>query len=781
MQKSNRREEALDYHSKGRPGKIEVIPTKATKTQRDLSLAYSPGVAIPCLEIEENPEKAYQYTAKGNLVAVISNGTAVLGLGNIGAIAGKPVMEGKAVLFKIFADIDVFDIEINETDPQKFVEIVASLEPTFGGINLEDIKAPECFYIEEKLKERLHIPVMHDDQHGTAIISAAALLNALEIQKKKINKVKFVVNGAGAAAMACMQLYVALGAAPENFVAFDRTGVIHAEREGLDERKKVFATTKDKNATLATAMKNADVFIGLSVGDVVTPEMIKSMAKNPIVFAMANPDPEITYDKAIAVRSDVIMATGRSDFPNQVNNVLGFPYIFRGALDVRATQINEAMKLAAVKALAELTKTPVPDIVTMAYNEKNILFGPEYIIPKPLDNRLLNYVAPAVAKAAMESGVARKPITDWEAYTVELNERLGIDNHLLRMLGAKARKNPKRVVFAEAENQKILKTAQLVQDEGIAFPILLGNAEKIKQIAEEAGIDITEMPIIDPKSSESQEKRIEFGELFFAKRQRRGYNVYEAKKEMRDRNYFGCMMVETGEADAMISGLTKNYPNTIRPALQVIGTESPSTKVAGMYIMMTKKGPLFLADTTVNFNPTAEELADIAIMVAEEVRNLGLTPIIAMLSYSNFGSSNSPEAKLVAQAREIVKQKQPSLVIDGEMQANVAFNKEILKDNYPFSELVNKDVNVLIFPNLAAGNVTYNLLQEVGGAEAIGPVLLGLNKPVHILQLGSQVRSIYNMVLIAVVDAQLKCSRKKIESEEATRGRWKKNKKEIKD
>ena len=781
MQKSIRNQEALDYHSKGRPGKIEVIPTKATKTQRDLSLAYSPGVAIPCLEIQENPEKAYQYTAKGNLVGVISNGTAVLGLGNIGATAGKPVMEGKAVLFKIFVDIDVFDIEINETDPQKFVEIVASLEPTFGGINLEDIKAPECFYIEQTLRERLHIPVMHDDQHGTAIISAAALLNALEIQKKKINKVKFVVNGAGAAAMACIQLYVALGAVPENFVVFDKTGIIHADREGLDERKKVFATTKNKNLTLEIAMKNADVFIGLSVGDVVTPEMVKSMAKNPIVFAMANPDPEITYDKAIAVRSDLIMATGRSDFPNQVNNVLGFPYIFRGALDVRATQINEAMKLAAVKALAELTKTPVPDIVTMAYNEKNILFGPEYIIPKPLDNRLLNYVAPAVAKAAMESGVARKPITDWEAYTVELNERLGIDNHLLRMLGAKARKDPKRVVFAEAENQKILKTAQLVQDEGIAFPILLGNVEKIKQIAEEAGIDITGMPIIDPKSKDAQEKRIEFGELFFAKRQRRGYNVYEAKKEMRDRNYFGCMMVETGEADAMISGLTKNYPNTIRPALQVIGTESPSTKVAGMYIMMTKKGPLFLADTTVNFNPTAEELADIAIMVAEEVRNLGLTPIIAMLSYSNFGSSNSPEAKLVAQAREIVKQKEPSLIIDGEMQANVAFNKEILKDNYPFSELVNKDVNVLIFPNLAAGNVTYNLLQEVGGAEAIGPVLLGLNKPVHILQLGSQVRSIYNMVLIAVVDAQLKCSRKKIESEEAPRGRWKKNRKEIKD
>lgn len=776
MEKSIRDQEALDYHSKDRPGKIEVIPTKATKTQRDLSLAYSPGVAIPCLEIKENPEKAYQYTAKGNLVGVVSNGTAVLGLGNIGALAGKPVMEGKAVLFKIFADIDVFDIEINETDPEKFVEIVAALEPTFGGINLEDIKAPECFYIEQKLKERLQIPVMHDDQHGTAIISSAALLNALEIQKKKINKAKFVVNGAGAAAMACVQLYVSLGANPANFIMFDRTGVIHAGREGLDAKKKMFAITKNKDLTLSGAMKDADVFIGLSVGDVVTPEMVKSMAKNPIVFAMANPDPEITYDKAIAVRKDVIMATGRSDFPNQVNNVLGFPYIFRGALDVRATQINEAMKLAAVKALAEIAKLPVPDIVTMAYNEKNILFGPEYIIPKPLDNRLLTSVAPAVAKAAMDSGVARQPITDWEKYSVELNERLGIDNHLLRMLGAKARKEPKRVVFAEAENQKVLKTAQLVQDEGLAFPILLGNKEKIQQISIESGIDITGMPIIDPKNYETQQKRMEFGNLFFAKRQRRGYNVYEARKAMRDRNYFGCMMVETGEADAMISGLTKNYPNTIRPALQVIGTESNSKKVAGMYIMMTKKGPLFLADTTVNFNPTSEELADIAIMVAEEVRNFGITPCIAMLSYSNFGSSDSPEAKLVARAREIVKQKEPTLAIDGEMQANVAFNKEILKDNYPFSELVNKDVNVLIFPNLAAGNVTYNLLQEIGGAEAIGPVLLGLNKPVHILQLGSPVRSIYNMVLIAVVDAQLKCKSKKEKSAASPTG-WRKSKK----
>lgn len=760
MQKNIRKQEALDYHSKGRPGKIEVIPTKPTKTQRDLSLAYSPGVAVPCLEIKENPDTAYQYTAKGNLVGVISNGTAVLGLGNIGAVAGKPVMEGKAVLFKIFADIDVFDIEIDETDPDKIVEIVAALEPTFGGINLEDIKSPECFYIEQKLKERLHIPVMHDDQHGTAIISAAALLNALEIQKKKINKVKFVVSGAGAAAMACVQLYAALGAVPSNFIVFDSTGVIHSEREGLSERKKVFATTKNKELTLAEAMKDADVFIGLSVGDVVTQEMIKSMPKNPIVFAMANPDPEITYDKATAVRKDVIMATGRSDYPNQVNNVLGFPYIFRGALDVRATQINEAMKLAAVKALAELAKLPVPDIVTMAYNEKNIVFGPSYIIPKPLDMRLLTSVAPAVAKAAMESGVARKRITDWEAYSVELNERLGIGSHLLRMIGAKARKDPKRVVFAEAENQKVLKTAQMVQDEGVAFPILLGDRQKIEQIAEEAGIDITGMPIIDPKSSETHDKRMEYGELFFAKKQRRGFNFYEAKKIMKDRNYFGCMMVETGEADAMISGLSKNYPDTIRPALQVIGMESDSKRVAGMYIMMTKKGPIFLADTTVNFNPTAEELADIAIMVAEEVRNFGMTPYVAMLSYSNFGSSNSPEAKLVARAREIVKQKEPGLAIDGEMQANVAFNKELMKENYPFSELVNKDVNVLIFPNLAAGNVTYNLLQEVGGSDAIGPVLLGLNKPVHILQLGSHVQSIYNMVLISVVDAQLKCKRK---------------------
>ncbi|MEO7044777.1 MAG: NADP-dependent malic enzyme [Ferruginibacter sp.] len=776
MQKTLRKQEALDYHSKGRPGKIEVIPTKSTKTQRDLSLAYSPGVADPCMEIHDDPDAAYLYTAKGNLVGVISNGTAVLGLGNIGPVAGKPVMEGKGVLFKIFADIDVFDIEINESDPQKIVEIVAALEPTFGGINLEDIKAPECFYIEQELKKRLKIPVMHDDQHGTAIISGAALLNALEIQRKKISKASFVVNGAGAAAMSCALLYLALGAKAENFTMFDRKGVIHKDREGLDEKKKIFATAKNKNLTLGDAMKGADVFIGLSVGNVVTPEMVKSMAKNPIVFAMANPDPEIPYELAVGARKDVIMATGRSDYPNQVNNVLGFPYIFRGALDVRATQINEAMKLAAVKALAELTRTPVPDIVMMAYNEKNIVFGPEYIIPKPLDNRLLTTVAPAVAKAAIESGVARFPITDWEEYKNQLNERLGIDNQLLRVIGAKARKNPKKVVFAEAENSKILKTAQLVLDEGIAFPILLGNPGRISSIAEEGGIDLTGMTIIDPKSDDMRKLRNEFGDKFFEKRQRKGFNLYEARKVMRDRNYFGCMMVETGEADAMISGLSKNYPDTIRPALQVIGLDKDSRRVAGMYILMTKRGPLFLADTTVNFNPTAEELADITLMVAKEVRTFGITPCVAMLSYSNFGSSNSPEAKTVAKARQIVKEKNPDLIVDGEMQANVAFNKEILKDNYPFSELVNHDVNVLIFPNLTSGNVAYNLLQEVGGADAIGPILLGLNKPVHILQLGSQVRSIYNMVMIAVIDAQEKGQRKLSAKEEAA-GRWKKNRK----
>ncbi len=750
-----RKEQALEYHSSGRPGKIEVVPTKEAKTQRDLSLAYSPGVAVPCMEIANNVEDVYKYTAKGNLVAVITNGTAVLGLGDIGPEASKPVMEGKGVLFKIFADIDVFDIEINEKDPEKFVQIVKALEPTFGGINLEDIKAPECFYIEQELKKQMKIPVMHDDQHGTAIISSAALLNALELQKKKIEKVSFVVNGAGAAAMACVKLYVALGAKYENFILFDKDGVLHTGRTDLGERAK-FAVKKS-DITLEKAMKDADVFLGLSVGNVVTQEMVKSMAKNPIVFAMANPDPEIKYEDAIAARKDIIMATGRTDYPNQVNNVLGFPYIFRGALDVRATQINEAMKLAAVRALADLAKSPVPDIVNLAYNQQNMSFGPEYIIPKPLDPRLLSTVAPAVAKAAVESGVAQKTIANWDAYTLELNKRLGLDNQLIRVIGNKARRDPKRLVFAEADNQKILKAASIIYDDGIAYPILLGDSEKINRIAEQNNIDISDIPIIDPRSDEMEERREFYSELFFRKRQRRGVNKYESLKMMKDRNHFGCMMVETGDADAMLSGLTKNYAEAIRPALQIIGTEEGVKKIAGMYLLLTKKGPLFLADTTVNFNPTAEQLADITMMVAKEVRNFNLVPRIAMLSYSNFGSSDSPEARLVAEATKILKQRNPSLIVDGEMQGSMAFNKEILRDNYPFSELVDEDVNVLMFPNLTAGNVTYNLLKEVGGADAIGPILLGLKKPVHVLQLGSTVRSIINMALVAVVDAQLKC------------------------
>jgi malate dehydrogenase (oxaloacetate-decarboxylating)(NADP+) len=759
MQKEElRKQQALEYHAKGRPGKIEVIPTKEAKTQRDLSLAYSPGVAVPCLEIAANPEDVYKYTAKGNLVGVISNGTAVLGLGNIGPEAGKPVMEGKGVLFKIFADIDVFDIEINETDPEKFVQIVQALEPTFGGINLEDIKAPECFYIEQELKKRCKIPVMHDDQHGTAIISAAALLNALELQKKKIEKVRFVVNGAGAAAMACIKLYESLGAKHENFMVFDRKGILYKGREDVEEMKQKFcADIKYKDYDLAKAFKDADVFIGLSAGNTVSADMVKSMAKNPIVFAMANPDPEITYEAATAARKDVIMATGRSDYPNQVNNVLGFPYIFRGALDVRATTINEAMKLAAVKALAELTKTPVPDLVNLAYNEKTISFGPDYIIPKPVDPRLLATVAPAVAKAAMDSGVAKYPITDWEAYVLELNKRLGLDNQLSRVIGNKARKDPKRVVFADAENLKILKVAQLAQEEGVAYPILLGDESRILNLAEENGIDLEGMPIINPKDDKNEELRKQYGDLFFAKRQRRGVNKYEAYKAMKDRNFFGCMLVETGEADCMISGLSRNYPDTIKPALQVIGTEDGVSKIAGMYIMFTKRGPLFLADTTINFNPTAEELAEITLLVAKEVKQFNIKPRIAMLSYSNFGSSEGDEAKLVRKAREIVKTKDPTLICDGEVQGIMAFNKEILKENYPFSELVNGETNTLIFPNLASGNIAYNLLQEVGGADAIGPVLLGLKKPVHVLQLGSSIRSIFNMVLIAVVDAQMKC------------------------
>ncbi len=750
-----RKEDALEYHEKGRPGKIEVIPTKETKTQRDLALAYSPGVAEPCNEIHEAPDDVFKYTAKGNLVAVITNGTAVLGLGNIGPLASKPVMEGKGVLFKIFADIDVFDIELDCNDVDTFVKVVKAMEPTFGGVNLEDIKAPECFEIERILKEELKIPIMHDDQHGTAIISGAALQNALELVSKDISKVKFVVSGAGASATSCCRIYIALGARAENIFMFDSKGLITTSRVDLDEYKKQFAQA-GPSVSLEQALQGADVFIGLSRGNVLSKEMIKGMAANPVIFALANPDPEITYDDAMEARPDAIMATGRSDYPNQVNNVLGFPYIFRGALDVRATAINEEMKLAAVKALAELAKEPVPDIVNVAYNEKSLEYGPMYIIPKPIDNRLLVTVAPAVARAAMDSGVARKPITDWDAYREELYRRLGADDNILRWVINKAKQNPKRVVFAEAENLKVLKAAQIAKDEGIAIPILLGEERKIRKLIADNRIQLSNVEILDPRNENTTERRERYGDLFFAKRQRRGYNLYEAKKVMRERPYFGCMMVDQGEADALISGLTRQYPDTIRPALEIIGTHETANRVAGMYMMLSKKGPLFFADTTINFNPTEDELIDITLQTARAVEQFNIKPRIAMLSYSNFGATPSPEANLVRSAVAKIKEKYPDLVIDGEMQAGVAFNKDLLRENYPFSSLVDESPNTLIFPNLAAGNIAYHLLQEVGGAEAVGPILLGLKKPVHVLQLGSSIRQIVNMVAIAVVEAQFK-------------------------
>jgi malate dehydrogenase (oxaloacetate-decarboxylating)(NADP+) len=755
MKKTTRKQQdALDYHSQGRPGKIEVVPTKATNSQRDLSLAYSPGVAEPCLAIADNIEDVYKYTSKGNLVAVISNGTAVLGLGNIGAEASKPVMEGKGVLFKIFADIDVFDIELNVTDVDEFVRTVKAMEPTFGGVNLEDIKAPECFEIERRLKAELSIPVMHDDQHGTAIISAAALLNALELQKKKIDKIKLVVIGAGAAAISCSKLYVSMGARLENIVMIDREGVIRADRKNhMDETKRHFATKRNLH-TLEDAMKDADAVIGLSSANTLTPAMLKSMAKNPIVFAMANPDPEIDYNLAINTRKDLIMATGRSDYPNQVNNVLGFPYIFRGALDVRATAINEEMKIAAVKAIADLAKLPVPEAVNLAYNQKNITFGKDYIIPKPLDFRLISHVAPAVAKAAIDSGVARHKIKDWEAYKDELNKRLGLDDKLMRALTVKAKGDPKRVVFAEADNYKILKAAQIVKEEGIAIPILLGDIEKIQALIEEHQLELTDVQMFDPRVEDKMVA--EYAALFFEKRKRRGVTEYEAKKAMRDRNHFGAMMLDQGDADALISGLTKNYPLTIRPALQIIGTEADTSKVAGMYLMLTKQGPIFLADTTVNIDPNVEELVEITKLVAKSVNKFNISPRIAMLSYSNFGNSETPNPMKVRKAVEILHQQHPELIVDGEMQANFALNPDLLKDNFPFSTLNGAPANTLIFPNLDAGNAAYKILQEIGGAEAVGPILIGMKKPVHILQLGSSVREIVNMVTIAVVDAQSK-------------------------
>jgi malate dehydrogenase (oxaloacetate-decarboxylating)(NADP+) len=747
-----RRQDALNYHTQGQPGKIEVVPTKTLSTQHDLALAYSPGVAEPCKEIAANKEDVYKYTAKGNLVAVITNGTAVLGLGNIGPEASKPVMEGKAVLFKKYAGIDSFDIEIDEEDPDAFIKIVKSLEPTFGAINLEDIKAPECFKIETELREKMNIPIMHDDQHGTAIISSAALLNAIEVVGKKIEKIVLVVNGAGAAAVSCTKLYLALGLKKENLIMCDSKGVINLDRENLDISKKEFATSR-KIKTLQEAVAGADVFVGLSVADILKPEDIMTMAKDPIVFALANPNPEIAYDLAKKTRPDLIMGTGRSDHPNQINNVLGFPYIFRGALDVRATEINEEMKLAAVHSLADLAKEPVPDIVFQAYGIDRIQFGRDYLIPKPLDPRLITTVSPAVAKAAMDSGMAKNPITDWGLYHQQLLKRIGIDQELTSRIIDLAKQKPKHIVFAEADHPKILKAAQVLQDQKIAHPILLGSRVDIERLIQEHGLELGECKIVDPR--EEKERTGRYAKAYYEKRQRKGITLKDAERQMRDRNAFGAMMVEFGEADALVSGLTKDYPKTILPSLQIIGMAKGVNRVAGMYIVMNKKGNFFFADCSVNLDPTAEELVEIIGLAARGVKFFDIEPRVAVLSYSNFGSSKGVIPDKTNKAVKLAKAKYPDLVLDGEIQANVAFDTELQKEIYPFSALAEKGANTLIFPNLAAGNIAYKLLMEIGGAEAIGPILLGMKKPVHILQLGSSIRDIINMAAIAVVDAQL--------------------------
>jgi malate dehydrogenase (oxaloacetate-decarboxylating)(NADP+) len=751
-----RKQDALDYHSSGKPGKIEVVPTKPYASQRDLSLAYSPGVAEPCLKIAENKDDVYKYTAKANLVAVISNGTAVLGLGDIGPEASKPVMEGKGLLFKIFADIDVFDIELDAKDPELFIQTVKAMAPTFGGINLEDIKAPEAFEIERRLKEELDIPIMHDDQHGTAIISSAALLNALELADKKIEEVKIVVSGAGPSALACAKLYHAIGAKLENIFMYDSKGLICQSRKDLDPMKQLFSN-HNCELSFEDAFKGADVFLGLSRAGLVSKEMIATMADNPIVFALANPEPEISYKDATSVRKDIIMATGRSDHPNQVNNVLGFPYIFRGALDVRATSINEEMKLAAVKAIASLAKETIPEEVIAAYGEKNISFGREQIIPKPLDPRLIYYVAPAVAKAAMDSGVAKNPILDWEEYENQLKSRLGLNNKLVRNITSKAQRNPKTVVFAEADNVKILKAAQLAYDEGVAIPILLGKKTKIIKLIEEYAIELPdEVAIIDPKLEEEEKRRISYGKAFFEKRKRKGITEFEAIQLMRERNYFGAMMVDLGDADAMITGLTRSYRSSVRPIIQTIGLEKEVNTVSGLYILNTKRGPMFLADTTINLNPTAEQIAEITNNVAKIIRKLQIIPKIALLSYSNFGSSPGPDSEKMSKAVKILHEKYPTLIVDGEVQANFALNSDLMNEKFSFSHLANKQVNTLIFPNLSSGNIAYKLLQQMTDSDAIGPILVGLKKSIHVLQLGSTVREITNMVKIAVIDAQNK-------------------------
>ncbi|UAB84796.1 NADP-dependent malic enzyme [Zunongwangia sp. SCSIO 43204] len=751
---SRKRREALVYHAKPKPGKIQIVPTKKYSSQRDLSLAYSPGVAEPCLEIEKDKENAYKYTTKGNLVAVISNGTAVLGLGDIGPEASKPVMEGKGLLFKIFADIDVFDIEVDTKNVDAFIETVKNIAPTFGGINLEDIKAPEAFEIERRLKEELDIPVMHDDQHGTAIISAAALLNATELAKKKMSKVKIVVSGAGAAAVSCTKLYKAFGAKAENIVMLDSKGVIRKDRPNLSEEKLEFATDRDLN-TLEDAMKDADVFIGLSIADIVSPEMLKSMAKRPIVFAMANPNPEIDYQLAMDTRKDVIMATGRSDHPNQVNNVLGFPFIFRGALDVRATKINEEMKMAAVKALAELAKEPVPEQVNIAYGETRLNFGSDYIIPKPFDPRLIAKVPPAVAKAAMESGVARTEIADWQKYEDELLERMGSDNKITRLLMQRAKNNPKRVIFAEADHLDVLKAAQIVFDEGIGIPILLGRREVIKELMNEIDFD-ADVEIIDPKSDEEREKLQKYAEAYFDSRNRKGVTLYDAQRLMRERNYFAAMMVNEGDADALLSGYSRAYPTVVKPMLQLIGMAKGISRVAATNVMNTSRGPIFISDTSINIDPSAKDLAKIAQLTAGVVKLFGLEPVMAMLSYANFGSSNHPEARKVKDAVSYLHRYHPDLLVDGELQSDFALNKEMLQNKFPFSKLAGKKVNTLIYPNLDSANSAYKLIKELNEADSIGPIMMGMNKPVHILQLGASVEEMVNMAAVAVVDAQEK-------------------------
>ncbi len=746
-----RPKEALDYHSNKPAGKIEVNSTKPVSSQHDLALAYSPGVAEPCKEIADSPEDVYKYTAKGNLVGVISNGTAVLGLGNIGPAASKPVMEGKGVLFKKFAGIDVFDLEINEEDPDKFIDIVKSLEPTFGGINLEDIKAPESFKIEQTLREQMNIPIMHDDQHGTAIISSAALLNALEVVDKKIDELKIVVSGAGAAAIACTNLYVSLGAKKENILMSDSKGILNTKRSGLDEIKSQYATDQDVD-TLEDALKGADMFLGLSIADVVTPEMLNAMAERPIVFALANPNPEIAYDLALKTRKDVIMATGRSDHPNQVNNVLGFPYIFRGALDVRSTAINEEMKLAAVKAIAQLAKEQVPDIVLKAYGKSNIKFGGDYLIPKPMDPRLITTISPAVAKAAIDTGVARIKIKDWKKYEDELLERVGIDQRLISRFVNRARQNPKKVVFAEADHINILKAAQMTLDSKIGTPIFIGKQKVIEALIEEHELEaLKDCDIIDP--NEHMNKVDEYAKEYMNMRQRKGMTMHLARKAMTSRTYFGMMMVEKGEADVLISGLSNDYPKTVLPALQIVGMEKGVNRVAGMYIVNTPKGNYFFADTTVNMSPSIEELVEIIGLSHRAVRFFGHEPKIAGLSFSNFGSAKGEVSDKMAKAVQLAKERWPEMIIDGELQANVALNRGLMEELYPFSDLVGHNVNTLIFPDLQSGNIAYKTLMEIGGAEVIGPVLMGMDKSVQVLQLGSSIREIYNMVAIAVVDA----------------------------